>query len=279
MLIGAAKSLYNIRDELAGTVQLIFQPAEETAEGAKKVVAQGALDGVDMIFGQHIFAQTPVGVIAVGEGPSMSAADIFKIKIKGAATHGAMPEGGKDALVAAAATVMNLQSIVSREISPMEPVVVTVGSLHSGSRFNIVAGSAEMEGTVRSFNKDVHKKLPGIIERIVKKTAEAYRCEAEVEYTVMTEVLINDPEAIKYARSAAQKAVAVPQMVVPLPKVMGAEDFAEYTAHIKGGFVALGGGGEYPQHSDYFKIDEKAFKTGVAWYIQVAYDYLADNAS
>jgi amidohydrolase len=188
-----------------------------------------------------------------------------------------MPETGADALVAAAATVMNLQSIASREVSPMEPVVVTVGTLHSGSRFNIVSGSAEMEGTVRSFNKDLHHKLPGIIERIVKKTAETYRCEAELEYTMMTEVLVNDPAAVKYTRAAAQKVVRAPQMIAPMPKIMGAEDFAEYTNFIKAGFVGLGGGGEHPQHSDYFRVDEEAFKTGVAWYIQVAYDYLADN--
>jgi amidohydrolase len=278
MLLGAAKVLYKMRGDLAGTVKLLFQPAEELAEGAKKIIAQGALDGIDMIFGQHIFTQAPVGSLAIGEGPTMSAADIVRIKVKGVATHGAMPEGGKDALLAAAAIVMNLQSIASREISPLESVVVTIGALHSGTRFNIVAGSAEMEGTIRSFNKDVHQKLPGIIERIVKKTAEAYRCETEMEYIVMTEVLVNDPEAAKYARAAALKVVAAPQLVATMPKVMGAEDFSAYTALIKGGFVALGGGGEHPQHSDYFCIDEKAFKTGVAWYIQVACDYLADNA-
>jgi amidohydrolase len=277
MLLGAAKALYRIREELPGTVKLIFQPAEEIAQGAKKIIAQGALDGVDMIFGQHIFSQTPVGVLAVGDGASMSAADIIHIKIKGVACHGAMPDTGVDATVAAAAAVMNLQSIASREIPPLEPVVVTIGTLHSGSRFNIVSGTAEMEGTVRSFSKEVHAKLPGIIERIVKKTAEAYRCEAEVDYTVMTEVVVSDPEATKFARAAALKVAPSPEMVQTMPKTMGAEDFSAYTGHVKGGFVVLGGGGEHPQHSDYFCIDEKALKTGVAWYIQVAYDYLADK--
>ena len=159
----------------------------------------------------------------------------------------------------------------------MEPLVVTIGKLNSGSRFNIVAGEAEMEGTVRSFNRELHQKLPGIMERIVKRTAEAYRCTAELEYNRLTEVLINDPVASRYARAAALKAVDRPEQVITMPRMMGAEDFAEYTAKAKAGFVALGGGGEYPQHSDYFRIEEESFKTGVAWYIQVAYDALAGS--
>jgi amidohydrolase len=274
MLLGAAKALYENRAELQGTVKILFQPAEEIALGAKKVIEQGALDGVDLIFGQHIFSVQPAGTIAVGEGASAAAADVIKIKVKGIATHGAMPESGADALLAASAIVLNLQSIVSREASPMDPLVVTVGKLVAGSRFNIVAGDAEMEGTVRSFNRELHAKLPGIIERIAKRTAEAYRCTAEVEYNMLTEVLINDDTATRYARNAALKAVSSPDKVITMPKMMGAEDFAEYTAKAKAGFVALGGGGEHPQHSDYFKIEEEAFKAGVAWYIQVAYDAL-----
>lgn len=278
MLLGAAKALYDSRDELQGTVKVIFQPAEEIARGARKVIEQGALDGVDYIFALHIMAQMPVGLIAVGDGPSTSAADVFKINVKGVACHGAMPETGVDATVAASAIVMNLQSIVSRELSPMDNVVVTVGKLVSGSRFNIVSGDAEMEGTVRTFDRDVHARIPGIMERIAKETAAAYRAEAELEYTNLTDVLINDPDAVKYSQSAAEKVANAPELVQPLPKMMGAEDFAEYTAKAKAGFIALGGGGEHPQHSDYFWLDEEAFKTGVAWLIQVTYDCLEDNA-
>lgn len=277
MLLGAAKSLYENKAELNGTVKVLFQPAEELARGAKAVIAQGALDGVDMIFGMHIFSQQPAGLILVGDGPSTSAADEFIVNIRGIACHGAMPETGVDATVAAAATVMNLQTIVSRELSPQDTVVVTVGELRSGSRFNIVSGDAYMKGTVRSFDRDVHMRLPGIMERIVKSTAEGFRCTAELEYNMLTEVLINDADAVKYTRGAAN-AVAAPGLVATMPKLMGAEDFAEYTAHIKGGFVGLGGGGEHPMHSDYFVIDEEAMKTGVAWYIQVASDYLSENA-
>jgi metal-dependent amidase/aminoacylase/carboxypeptidase family protein len=135
-----------------------------------------------------------------------------------------------------------------------------------------------MEGTVRSFDRDLHSRLPAMVERIAKKTAEAYRCTAEVEYQNLTEVLVNDPEAVKYTRSAAEKAAPEPKQTKTMEKLMGAEDFAEYTVYSKGGFVGLGSGGKYPNHSDYFTVDEECFKTGVAWYIQVAMDCLTDRA-
>nr|WP_122011795.1 amidohydrolase [Maliibacterium massiliense] len=274
MLIGAARVLSSVKDELCGTVKLLFQPAEEVAQGAKKVIAQGALDGVDMIFGIHIAATVPAGVVALCNGPSAAAADIFRIKVTGKACHGAMPEQGVDATVAAAAIVMNLQSIVSRELSPMLPVVVTVGKLESGSRFNIVSGEANMEGTIRSFDVEVHHNLPNIVSRIAKETAAAYRCEAEVQYDMMTEVLVNDPDVTALVKDAALKVAKAPQMVVEAPRMMGAEDFSEYTVLTKAGFASLGGGGTYPQHSDHFCIEEESFETGVALYAQVAVDFL-----
>ena len=157
----------------------------------------------------------------------------------------------------------------------MLPVVVTVGKLVSGSRFNVVSGEAVMEGTVRCFDPDVHHRLPEIVSRVVKDTASAYRCEAEVTYEMLTEVLMNDPAATALVKAAAQKAAAAPQMVVDAPQTMGAEDFADYTLLTTASFAMLGGGGTYPQHSDHFVIEEGAFPTGVALYAQVAADFLA----
>ncbi len=277
MLLGAAKILSGMKDELNGTVRFIFQPAEEIAEGAKLVVKQGGLEGVNMIFGMHIFSTLTPGCILTKPGAMAACADIFKIKVTGKASHGSMPEKGIDATVAAAAIVMNLQSIVSRELTPMQPCVVTVGKLVSGTRFNIVSGEAEMEGTCRCFDVEIHHSLPGIIERIAKKTAEAYRCTAEVEYTMMTEVLVNDPEATKLISSSAKKVVKSPELAGEAQMMMGAEDFAEYTTHCQAAFASLGGGGEAPQHSDYFWIDENALETGAAMYAQVAIDYLQQS--
>lgn len=274
MLLGAAMILNKIKDQLKGTVKLLFQPAEEVASGAKLAIAQGALEGVDMIFGIHIAGQVPAGVVAICPGSSCSAADIFKIKIIGSAGHGAQPEATRDATVAAAALVMNLQTIVSRELPPTQPVVVTVGKLVSGSRFNIVSGEAYMEGTCRSFDPELHHKLPGIMERIAKETAATFRCEAEVEYHMMTEPLVNDPEALELVKQATAKIVDKPEMLVISKPQMGAEDFAEYSVHTQAAFAMVGGGSKEPNHSDHIVFDEDSFRTGVALHCQVAYDYL-----
>ena len=271
MLLGASRALYEHRSELPGTVKVLFQPAEEVAQGAKKVIAQGALEGVDIIFAQHIGPQMPCGLVAVFEGASHAAADVFKITVKGTICHGAMPELGADATVAAAAIVMNLQTIVSREVPAAEKVVVTIGKFQSGTAPNICSGEAVLEGTARSFDRDLHGKLPDMVARIARNTAEAFRCVAEVDYSVFTDVLVNDKDAAAFARAAALK---VTGNVITSPPLMGSEDFAEYTACAKAGFIGLGGGGAHPLHSECFVIDEDAFKTGVAWLIQVAWDYL-----
>ena len=273
MLLGAAKILSSVKDELCGTVKLIFQPAEELASGAKCIVEQGVLDGVDAAFGQHIFSRRPAGSLSLSEGTLHPAADYFKLTVTGKASHGALPDEGIDATVAASAIVLALQTISSREFSPLDPIVVTVGTLHSGARFNIISGEAVLEGTVRIFNKDIHPHMPEIMERIAKQTAAAYRCTAELDYQFKTEILVNEPHMTAIARAAAEKLVP-PEKIFPFQRNMGGEDFAEYTSHIPCAFVALGGGGDAPQHSDMFCIDESAMETGSALYAQVAVDYL-----
>ena len=152
MLVGAAKVLMQVKDQLCGTVKLLFQPAEEVGRGAKAVIAQHGMDGVDFAFGIHIGSQMEVGTISMMAGASAAATDRFVVKVIGKASHGARPEQGVDATVAASAIVMNLQPVVSREVAATTPLVVTVGSLHSGSRFNIVSGEAVLEGTIRSYD-------------------------------------------------------------------------------------------------------------------------------
>lgn len=277
MLLGAAKILSGMKDQLHGNVRLIFQPAEELAVGAKAVVDQGGLDGVDLIYGMHIFSKVPAGTVLMREGAMLACADMFKITITGKACHGSMPEAGVDATVAAAALIMNLQTMVSRELPPMSPCVVTVGKVVSGTRFNICSGEAVLEGTCRCFDVEMHHKLPEIMERIAKKTAEAYRCTADLDFNVMCEVVVNDPASTKLTREAAKKVVKSPELLVTAPMIMGAEDFAEYTTHCTATFSALGGGGEYPQHSDYFCIDESALESGAGLYAQVAVDFLEKN--
>ncbi|MBC3515671.1 amidohydrolase [Neobittarella massiliensis] len=274
MLLGAARLLSEIRDQYSGTVRLLFQPAEEVCEGAKLMIEQGAMQDVDYAYGIHIIAQQPVGKIMGRAGATHAATDQYKITIKGKVCHGAAPHTGIDATVAAGSLIMNLQTMVSREFSPMEPLVVTIGQMHSGSRFNIVSGEAVLEGTIRSFNRDIHQQLPGVVERIAKMTAAAFRCEAEVQYDMITDVLICDQEATDLGLAAARK-ITDADMVADFEPQMGGEDFSEYTSYTKAGFFSLGGGGEWPQHSDRFTIDESAFETGVALYAQLALDALA----
>lgn len=277
MLLGATKCLNDMKDELTGTVRLIFQPAEEIGKGASLVIEQGGLEGVDYIFGLHIASQIPVGILAISPGPSFAASSTFKVNIKGKSCHGAMPNLGVDATVAASATVMNLQSVVSREVPPLEPVVVTVGKLTSGTRQNIVSGEAYMEGTVRTFNRDLRAELPKIIGRIVEDTAATYRCTAELDYENIIDVVINDPEATAIMKEAAGKIVPA-AAIQPIGQQMGSEDFAEYTSKAKASFGIVGGGGTFPQHSDRFFIEEDALDYGVALYLQTAVDALAKQS-
>ncbi len=273
MLLGAAKVLNSIRDELCGTVKVLFQPAEELAMGAKHIIAQGAIEGADAGFGMHIFAQQPVGQLGITSGVIHPAADYYKLDVHGVTSHGALPDEGVDATVAAAAIVMNLQTISSREFSPLEPVVVTVGTLHSGQRFNVISNHAELEGTVRLFNEELHQKIPGMMARIAENTAAAFRCTAELDYQFKSDMLVNDEAMTELARGAALK-VAGEEHIAPIRRSMGGEDFSAYTHIVPCAFVALGGGGEAPQHSEKFCIDESAFETGVAMYAQVAVDFL-----
>ena len=273
MLLGAVKVLNSMKDELPGTVRFLFQPAEEVGKGAKAVVAQGGMEGVDAAFGIHCSVQTPVGALQCHPGGIAAAADRFKITVKGKACHGAYPQTGMDATVCASAMILNLQTMVSREFSPMDTLVVTVGSIHSGSRFNIVSGEAVMEGTIRSFSREVHEQIPVVLKRICEETAKTFRCTAEVEYDVLTDVLVNEENMVELGFEAARK-VTDPQLVTHNSPAMGAEDFCEYTKYAPSAFFRLGVGGEWPGHSDHYEIDEEALEIGVAFYAQVAVDAL-----
>ena len=242
MLLGAAKVLSSLKDELCGTVKLMFQPAEELGSGAKTIIAQGALEGVDAAFGMHIFSQAPAGTVCMTPGVILPAADSYKLCVEGVTCHGAEPNRGVDATVAAAAIVMNLQTISSREFSPLEPVVVTVGTLHSGSRFNVVSNHAEMEGTVRLFDEELHKQIPGMMERIAKDTAAAFRCTASLEYNILCDMLVNEPNMAALATASIEKVVGAGN-VAPFRRTMGGEDFSAYTHIIPCAFAGLGGGG------------------------------------
>ncbi|MFY9431135.1 MAG: M20 family metallopeptidase [Acetomicrobium sp.] len=278
MLLGAAKVLSMIKNELKGCVKLFFQPAEEIAQGALKMIDDGAMEGVDSVFAIHLWSGLPMGKISVEAGPRMAAVDVFDITVNGKGGHGSAPHEGVDALVAASDIVMALQTIVSRELSPLEPVVVTVGKLVAGTRFNVLASEAKLEGTNRYFNPKIKDVLPQAIERMAKNVAAGYRAEAHLNYQFATSPVINDPECSALATRAVEKILGKDGLI-EYEKVMGGEDFAEFLKKAPGALALVGIGNEekkttYPHHHPNFNIDEDALEIGVVLYVQYALDYL-----
>ena len=280
MLLGAAKLLSQMRDKIKGRVKFIFQPAEENTQGASMMIKGGAIEGVDAILGIHLWADLAVGKVSVEAGPRMAASDRFKITIRGKGGHGAMPHQGVDAIVAASAVVMNLQSIASREIGPLEPVVVTIGKFHGGERFNIISEEVLMEGTTRCFNSQVRDKFPIMIERMIKETAKAYRAKGELEYILGAPPVINNFQISQIASQAVTKNFGE-ESVVKFEKVTAGEDFAFFAQEVPSVFAFVGvrnekKGANYPHHHRKFNIDEDALVIGTSLYSQFVLDFLGE---
>ena len=283
MLLGAARILVERKDQLRGTVKLIFQMAEEIGRKSEKYVEQGALEGVDAIFGMHLWALMDVGTANFESGERMACSDRFTIQIKGSSAHGSAPHQGKDAILAAAASVMALQQIPSRQTDPLDTVVVTVGMMNGGTKENILCDHVELVGTVRAFNRAFRNSMPQRIEEIVKNVAEAYGCTADCDYYFGPSPLINDQEDLnELARNAAKKLLG-DSCLAPLKKSCGAEDFSVYTEHIPGvyGFVGFRNpekGIVCAHHHPAFDVDEDVLHSGAGIYAQFALDYLEQKA-
>ncbi|MCT4606155.1 MAG: M20 family metallopeptidase [Marinisporobacter sp.] len=281
MLLGAAKILNESKERINGTVKLFFQPAEELAEGAEKMVQEGVMEGVDGVFGIHLWSDLPCGTVSVEEGPRMASADLFKIKVVGKGGHGSLPHQGVDAVVVASAIVMDLQSVVSREISPLESAVVSVGKFVGGTRFNVIADEAVLEGTTRCFNNQIRKDFPKMLERIAKNTAASYRAEAELEYTPGTPATINEVVCSRVAEKSVEKLLGK-EGIIKMEKVTGGEDFAMYLEKAPGTIAFVGVRNEekeadYPHHHPRFNMDEDALPIGSALYAQFATDFLNEK--
>lgn len=264
-LLGAAMILKKYEDQLPGKVVLIFQPSEENCKGAKLMIEEGQLADLDIdeIFGLHIFGDIEVGKISIESGPRMAASDIFRIRIKGKAGHAGKPHQCVDATVVAAATVMNLQTIISRDIDPIDSAVVTVGHVISGTQHNIISGEAYIEGTVRTFSVSTSKLIKEVITRMVYSTAACYGATVTIEYDLSAHPVVNnDVEATETALEGAEKIFSSDNLV-HIPKMMLGEDFSVYQKRIPGVFVFVGAGNEeidraYQNHHEKFNIDEKA---------------------
>ena len=280
MLLGAARMLSRMTDELHGELRLVFQPAEEGGNGSKTMINLGVLDGVDGVYGMHIWSDVPAGKISCEAGPRMAATDWWRIDVTGRGAHGAMPNQGADAVLAGAAIVQSLQAIVARNMSPFEPAVVTVGQFHGGTARNVMAGSAWMEGTVRTFHEKAHKRIPQLMERMAQDTAAAYGCTAKLNYEVAHSTVVNTPEESELAARAATEVLGADSLVTYQGSMPG-EDFSEYLKRRPGVFVFLGSGTAdpsgkvWPQHSPKYDPDERVFVRGSMLAAQYACDYLA----
>jgi amidohydrolase len=280
-LLGAAKILNDLCGSFKGTVKLFFEPAEEVGGSLNTFEDAGYLKGLDGCFGIHLWADLPVGKISVDAGCKMASTDIFRLTITGRGGHASMPNQGIDAMVAAAAVIQNLQTIVSREVSPLEPCVVSIGSLTAGTRYNVIADTAIIEGGARAFNPEIRENFPQIIERIASNTARAFRAEAKLEFGIWpgTPPLINPVEGSAFAQKIVVKLFGESALGEMRP-VMGGEDFAAFMQKVGGVFAFVGCGNDkkdcsYPHHHGKFNIDEDALKMSAAFYAQYALDFLS----
>ncbi|NLT58441.1 MAG: amidohydrolase [Clostridiales bacterium] len=272
MLLGAAKVLKAIQGELAGTVRLIFQPAEETLAGAKIMIEAGCLEGVDRIFGIHISSGNPVGKADCLPGPRMAAADAMTIEVTGQSGHGSRPDLAVDAVVATAAIVMNLQTVVSRETNPLDSAVVSVGQMHAGTRINIIANKGVMEVSIRSFLPETRAKLNEQIKRIATRTGEALGCKVDCIDNYGTPPCINEEKSTELAQAAILEVLGE-DALMQKDKATGSEDFAYYVEKVPGAFCMLGAAlpsGPRSAHHEEFDVEESTFKDGVAIYTMFA---------
>jgi amidohydrolase len=263
---------------LPGSVRMLFQPAEEGEGGAQAVVADGALDGVEMCFGVHLWNELPVGTLGVKAGPLMAAVDRLRIVIHGRGGHGGQPQRSADPVVAAAHVIVALQTVVSRETSPLQSGVLTIGAVHGGAAFNVIPDEVTLLGTLRSFDATLRASLPERIARIAGGVAEALGCRAEVEVKAGNPAVVNDTRAAEIARRAAVRVVGAANVVEPEP-TMGGEDMAVYFDRAPGCFVFVGSanaarGLDHPHHSPHFDFDEDALAIGCEFLVQVAEEAL-----
>ncbi|MED5416485.1 MAG: M20 family metallopeptidase, partial [Candidatus Latescibacterota bacterium] len=279
-LVGAVRVLSAIRDELAGPVRFVFQPAEEGGGGGGRMCDEGVLDGVKAIFGLHGWPYLPQGELGVRSGPFLASSDRFRIVVDGQGAHAAFPHQGVDPIPIAAQIVLGLQTIASRQTDPLDAVVVTVAQIHGGTADNIIPAQIELRGTLRSLQAGTRRSAMDQIERIATQIAAAHQARAQVTITEGTPVLANDRIAAGFGQQVASTASLTP---VDIDPVMGGEDFAFYAERIPAAFFALGvrppDRDSYPAlHQPDYDFPDAAIATGVALHVQLARRFWSDAA-
>ena len=276
MLVGAAHALSGMRERLKGSVRFFFQPAEEGGGGGKVMVEEGVADGVACIFALHLWPGLPFGTAATKAGPIMAASDAFEIEIRGSGGHGAMPHLTADAIAIAAQVVTALQTVVSREVDPVEPAVLTVGEIRAGSAFNIIPETASLGGTVRTLDDDLRRMMPTRIEQLARGIAKGMRGDAALDYDFSYPVTMNDEGAAQHALGVIRDLFDEENTLELSNPSMGGEDFAFFLEKVPGAFIWLGVGEEVSRiHTPTFSFDEEILPRGSALLTALALEKLA----
>lgn len=273
ILLGAAAALRDIRDELPANVVFLFQPAEELPPGgAQPMVEAGVLDRAQMVFALHQDPEVDAGEIAVLPGPRNASADSFAIRVLGRSAHAARPHRGVDAIAVAAQVVDALQHVVSRQVDPMQPAVVTIGTIRGGTKENIIASEVVLTGTLRTQSEALRAEIPRTMERVVEGVTRAHGASYAFDFKLGYPVLVNDERAAAIARRAAERILGK-ERVRDAEVAMYGEDFSYMVQRRSGAMISLGSGSpEAPRprrgaHTEGFVLDERCIEVGIAWYV------------
>lgn len=273
VLLGTAKHLSQHKD-FSGTIHFIFQPAEEVLGGAKAMIDDGLFDKfpMDAVYGLHNWPGLPVGEIAVNNGPMMASFDTFEITLTGKGTHAAMPHLGADPIAAGAALITNIQSIISRRISPLKSGVISVTQINSGDTTNVIPDYAILKGTVRSFDMDVRQSMQDMLTEMVTTLPPLYGVTGEMDYHIRYPVTINDTQAYLEVKEAATKVLGADKVNTDIEPSMASEDFSFMSQVVKGAYFWLGVDGSSPSkplHNASYDFNDDAIETGIKVWVSL----------
>ena len=273
VLLGTAKHLSQNKD-FSGTIHFIFQPAEEVLGGAQAMIEDGLFDKfpMDAVYGLHNWPGLPVGEIAVNNGPMMASFDTFEITLTGKGTHAAMPHLGADPIAAGAALITNIQSIISRRISPLKSGVISVTQMNSGDTTNVIPDYAILKGTVRSFDMDVRQSMQDMLTEMVAALPPLYSVTGEMDYHIRYPVTTNDSQAYLEIKEAATKVLGVDKVKTDVEPSMASEDFSFMSQVVKGAYFWLGVDGSSPSkplHNALYDFNDDAIETGIKVWVSL----------
>ncbi|MFG0215965.1 M20 family metallopeptidase [Brevibacillus porteri] len=275
MLLGTAKLLSGMKDQIKGEVRFFFQHAEEVYPGgAEEMVQAGVMDGVDMVIGTHLWSTMEIGTVGICPGPMMAAPDTFWITVLGKGGHAALPHETIDSIAIAAQVVTNLQHVVSRNADPLDNLVLSVTQFVGGTTHNVIPGAVEICGTVRSFDKNLRESVPGLMERVIKGITEAHGAGYKFKYEFGYRPVINDAEVTKLMEEVVEESLGA-EWVEHMRPTMGGEDFSAFQQKAPGCFFYVAAGNKekgitYPHHHPRFTIDEDALEVGVKMFVNAA---------